>query len=80
MEFEKITRQRIKVVEAVRKPFMKYGFFRKTRENLGLHCNKTCFKCGRKFKDEDDAFLIITNKGNKIICESCNTECCAESE
>nr|DAI43723.1 MAG TPA: DNA REPAIR HELICASE RAD25, SSL2, PRE-INITIATION COMPLEX, RNA POLYMERASE.0A [Caudoviricetes sp.] len=73
MEVIKIIKKTYKVVYAVDKPFLKFGQFRATREYLGLSVQRNCFNCGRKFKDEDDIYLIIL-KGtlNKFFCQECN--------
>lgn len=33
-----------------------------------------CFSCNNKFIDGSRIGLIITNKGNKVVCQSCAIE------
>ena len=74
MELVKVTRKHYKILQVPEEPFMNYGKFREIRERLGLKVQRTCFKCERKFKDSEDAFLIFTNKGNKLVCDKCHDE------
>lgn len=30
-----------------------------------------CFSCNHKFEDGEHIGLIITNKGNKVVCQTC---------
>ena len=73
MEVIKITKKTYKVLDAVDKPFLKFGQFRKSRESIGLSVQRLCFNCNHKFKEEDDVYLVIL-KGtlNKLFCKECN--------
>ena len=31
----------------------------------------SCFNCGKDFEDEEKLGLIITSKGNKVVCREC---------
>lgn len=73
MEIVKVTTKRYKVVSAAEKPFMGFKFYREGREKWGQSVQRTCFNCNRKFKDEDDIYLVIL-KGtyNHLLCKECN--------
>lgn len=73
MEVIKIIKNAYQVTQASEKPFMKFGTFRETRERLGLSVERRCFRCGHKFKDDEDIYLVML-KGtlNKIFCKECN--------
>ena len=73
MEVIKITKKTYKVLNAVDKPFLKFGQFRKSRESIGLSVQRCCFNCNHKFKDDDDVYLVML-KGtlNKLFCKECN--------
>lgn len=74
MEVVKITKRTYRVLQAVDKPFLKFGAFRKVREErLGLSLDRCCFNCGRKFKEDDDIYLVML-KGthNRLFCKECN--------
>lgn len=61
MEFVKVETKRYKVLDASPSPF-KFGKFKYVREKMGLSVEHECFKCGHKFADEEDAYLIILNR------------------
>lgn len=74
MIVEKKTIRRYEVLQATSKPFLKFGTFRKVREErLGLSVDRCCFNCGYKFKDYDDIYLVML-KGthNRLFCKDCN--------
>ena len=73
MIVEKKTIRRYEVLNAVEKPFLKFGQFRKSRESIGLSVQRCCFNCNHKFKDDDDVYLVML-KGtlNKLFCKECN--------
>ena len=73
MIVEKKTVRRYEVLNAVEKPFLKFGQFRKTRESIGLPVPRFCFNCNHKFKDDEDVYLVML-KGtlNKLFCKECN--------
>lgn len=73
MEVVKITRKVYKCLNAVNKPFAKFGKLREIRERLGLKVQRCCFNCGHKFKDDEDIYLAAF-KGtlNHFLCKSCN--------
>lgn len=73
MEVIKIIKNVYQVTQASEKPFMKFGTFRETRERLGLSVERRCFRCGHKFKDDEDIYLVML-KGtlNKFFCKECN--------
>lgn len=73
MIIEKTKTYRYEVLQAGKKPFMKFGFFRNVRESHNMRVQKTCFNCGHKFSDNEDVFLVIV-KGheNPLLCEKCN--------
>lgn len=73
MIVEKKTVRRYEVLNAVEKPFLKFGQFRKTRESIGLPVHRFCFNCNHKFKDDEDVYLVML-KGtlNKLFCKECN--------
>ena len=73
MEVVKITRKVYKVIQATSRPFAKFGRFKKVRESIGLSCEKSCFNCGHKFKEEEDVYLVMmTNTPNRFFCKECN--------
>ena len=73
MEVVKITRKVYKVIQATSRPFAKFDTFRKVRESRGLSCEKSCFNCGHKFKEEEDVYLVmLTNIPNRFFCKECN--------
>ena len=73
MEAVKIIEKKYEVLQAVDKPFLKFGQIRKSRESIGLSVQRLCFNCNHKFKDDEDVYLVIL-KGtlNKLFCKSCN--------
>lgn len=73
MKITKITKREYEVLHAVNKPFLKFGAFRNTREQLGLSVERCCFNCNHKFNDDDDIYLVIV-KGthNRLLCKKCN--------
>ena len=79
MEVVKVTKKAYKVLNAVNKPFLKFGQFRKSRESIGLSVQRLCFNCNHKFKDDDDVYLVML-KGtlNKLFCKSCNDKALAD--
>ena len=73
MEVVKITKKVYKVMQATSRPFAKFDTFRKVRESRGLSCEKSCFNCGHKFKEEEDVYLVmLTNIPNRFFCKECN--------
>lgn len=74
MIVEKKTIRRYEILHATSKPFSKFGQFRKVREErLGLSVERRCFNCGRKFKDDDDIYLVmIKGTRNRLFCKECN--------
>lgn len=44
--------------------------FRNMRRNYKYQ-GFSCYNCNRNFKDGEKFGLIITNKGNKTVCNSC---------
>ena len=75
MIVEKKTIRRYEVLHAVEKPFLKFWQFRKSRESIGFPVQRCCFNCGRKFKDDDDVYLVML-KGthNRFFCKDCNNK------
>ena len=71
MEITKVTKKVYKVLNVTRKPYLKFGLFKESRLKYNLSVQKTCFNCNKKFHDEDDTYLAMTNKGNKLLCEEC---------
>ena len=71
MEIKKTIIKVYKVLDVTKKPFLKYGLYRESRERHKFSVEKSCFNCGKKFQDEDETYLAITTKGNKILCEKC---------
>lgn len=73
MEVIKVTKKIYKVLQVAEKPFLKFGQFRATRERIGLSVQRYCFNCNRKFKDDDDIYLVML-KGtlNKLFCKECH--------
>ena len=73
MEVVKVTRKVYKCLNAVEKPFSKFGKFRETRERLGLSVQRCCFNCRHKFKEDEDIYLAMF-KGtlNHFLCKDCN--------
>ena len=51
--------------------------YRRIRGNMR---NKlfSCHSCGRNFQDGEKMSLIITDKGNKMVCHKCGEEIKAE--
>lgn len=39
-----------------------------------------CYVCNKDFKDDDKISLIITDKGNKVVCHGCGVEIKKELE
>lgn len=75
MEIKKTITRTYVVSSAIRKPFMKFGTFRKVRETHQLRVEKTCFCCGHRFKDDEDIFIVFfKNTHNRLFCHKCN-EC-----
>lgn len=75
MEVVKITRKVYKVVQATSRPFAKFGNFRKFKESRGLSCEKSCFNCGYKFKEEDDVYVVrLKNTHSRFFCKECNDQ------
>ena len=73
MEVVKIIKKVYKVIQATSRPFAKFGRFKKVRESIGLSCEKSCFNCGHKFKEEEDVYLVmLTNTHNRFFCKECN--------
>jgi hypothetical protein len=56
-------------------PDIKWGDFRRIRENHGLSINKfeKCFCCGRAFSDGETVVVVSVNNGvgNCLACQSC---------
>lgn len=79
MEVIKITKKTYEVLDAVDKPFLKFGQIRKSRESIGLPVQRLCFNCNHKFKEEDDVYLVML-KGtpNKLFCKECNDKALAD--
>lgn len=73
MIITKTITHRYEVIDVSAKPFMKFGVFRETREKYRMKVERTCFCCNRKFKDDDDIYLVML-KGtlNRLFCKSCN--------
>ena len=74
MHINKVTKKSYRVLQAVPRIMWIYKDFVRTRQRVGMTSTKTCFMCGHKFKDDDNLHLIITDHGNKIVCEKCNNE------
>lgn len=73
MEVIKIIRNAYKVMNAVDKPFTKFGKLRETRERLGLKVQRRCFNCGHKFNDDEDIYLaMFRGTLNHFLCKNCN--------
>lgn len=52
-------------------PFLKYDIFCEGRKGLS-NTPKTCFRCGRKFNNDDITWIGIMKQGkNKIFCAQC---------
>ena len=73
MEVVKITRTTYECLNAVDRPFSKFGRFRENRERLGLKVQRRCFNCGHKFAEDDEIYLAMF-KGtlNHFLCKNCN--------
>lgn len=51
--------------------FMKFDArYRSIRGNM-KYKGFSCFSCKRDFVDGEDIGLIMTSKGNKVVCKSC---------
>lgn len=75
MEVIKIIKNAYQVTQASEKPFMKFGTFREARERLGLSVERRCFRCGHKFKDDEDVYLILFRGTlNHLFCNNCNEQ------
>lgn len=73
MEVIKVIRKAYECMNAVDKPFTKFGKFRETRERLGLKVQRRCFKCGHKFKEDEDIYLaMFRGTLNHFLCKNCN--------
>jgi hypothetical protein len=53
--------------------------YRSIREN-NSYPGFECYICNKHFKDGDKISLIITDKGNKVICHECGIEIQKELE
>ncbi|MDQ7095974.1 hypothetical protein REC12_20475 [Desulfosporosinus sp. PR] len=53
--------------------------FRRIRQNF-RYTGFECYKCGRHFLDNEKISLIITDKGNKVVCHDCGSEIKQELE
>jgi len=53
--------------------------FRSIRENH-RYPGFECYACGKHFKDGDKISVIVTDKGNKIVCHNCGVEIQKELE
>lgn len=73
MEVVKVITKRYKVVSAVNKPFMRFGIYRHSRQDIGLSFEDKCFNCDHKFDNEENVYLVIL-KGtlNHLFCKKCN--------
>jgi DNA-directed RNA polymerase subunit RPC12/RpoP len=69
------------VEKIISNPLMMVGNFRKVREEYAMTVQNTCFRCGRKFKDDDNIWIVSSHeKGNRFICEECANEIKKEIE
>ena len=67
-----------RVEKIISNPLMMVGNFRKVYDRT---VQNTCFRCGRKFKDDDNIWIVFSHeKGNRFICEECANEIKKEIE
>ena len=59
MEVVKMTKKVYECLNAVDKPFTKFGKFRETRERYGLNVQRRCFSCGHRFTEDEDIYLAM---------------------
>lgn len=51
--------------------FLKYGTFVSGRKGMS-NTPTTCFRCGRKFTEDDDLYLgVVNGDKNRVFCSSC---------
>jgi hypothetical protein len=69
---EKIQRciSKYKIKQAGENMFCFTKRYREIRQHMRYKGNQ-CFICGHKFEDNEKFGLMITDKGNKTICNEC---------
>ena len=74
MEVTETKVTKINIQCAGEEPFFNFGKFIKIRCDLGMHTDNMhhCLVCGRKFKDDENIYLVITDHGNRLVCKECN--------
>lgn len=61
----------------IKKDFMLYGAFRKSRERMGMRLKPwhKCIFCRKPFEDDDMMALgCIKKTGNRALCQTCAAE------
>lgn len=73
MEIIKTTKYN--VADVFKRPLSTFGSFRQTREDFGLSVQRKCFRCNRKFADEENIYIaVVKNVGNKLFCQQCASD------
>lgn len=66
----KTTIKRYEVTQIAR--FLKYDVHKEARTRYSLSLQKTCFKCGHKFQDEEYTYIgMIKGSLNQLFCKDC---------